>query len=589
MTEELKSPSKLKKIIKSKLFWVLIVVVVGGTSYAALKPEPQPEYTTTKVERQDLVQTVSVTGSVQGTSEIDLNFETSGIIAKINVAKGQEVKAGDQLAQLSSANQSNAVLEAQANLQAAQATLQKMVTGGSPEDIAVSKETANNASISYNNKVKELQNLRIKLVADEQSYQDSIISKEVDVQNSRDTALNTLSNELFDAEAALNRIKDILENENAKNVLGAKNAIIKTNTIYSRLLGVSMVTSAKDLLALARLSLTKVDINTALAEAINALIQVNESLSNAYGMLVDTPSGTTYTQTQIDADKTNIKSDQATVSASVSSIQSAKGAWDTDKSQFTDAENNLVTFFANKDSQINTTEGAVTSAKGAWDLALAQLELKKSPARLEDISLQRAKVSQASAAVSRVQAILDQMTIYAPANGLITKINYEIGEKTDLSKSVMVLLGESGLEIEVDIPESDISKVALSQEASITLDAFSDEEVFAGHVTFVDPAETVISDVVYYKVKVLFDEVRENIKPGMSANIDIITASKKDVLVVPVRAVKNNGNKYVEVLDQEQVIAKDVSTGLRGDGGLTEIISGLVEGEEVITFIKEVN
>jgi len=411
----------------------------------------------------------------------------------------------------------------------------------------------------------------------------------VDVVNARDTALNTLSNELFDAATALNRIKSILDNNNANNTLGAKNTITKTNTINSRDLGVTMINEAKDSLAAVKIGLLDTDIRLALPTAINALIQVNEALSDAYEMLIETPASTTYTQTEIDADKANIESDQAAVSASIASIQSSKASWDTAQSLLKTAENNLVAFLASKDSQVSVAAGAVLSAKGAWDLAVAKLDLMKSSARTEDIALQRARVSQAQAALSRTQALLNQMTIYAPADGLITKINYEIGEKTDLTKPVMSLLGESGLEIEVDIPESDISKVALGQETSITLDAFTDDDIFIGHVTFIDPAATVISDVVYYQVKVLFDEVRQGIKPGMSANIDIITASKKDVLVVPVRAVKNNGNKYVEVLAQEQVITKDVNTGLRGDGGLTEIISGLVEGEEVITFTKEVN
>lgn len=589
MTEQSKVINKLKKIIKSKLFWLLVIVVAGGSTYAALKPEPKPEYTITQVERQDLVQTVSVTGSVQGASELDLNFETVGILAKINVVKGDEVKAGDQLAQLSASSQYNSVLEAQANLQAAQATLQKMIAGASPEDILISQESANNAEITYNNKVNDLSKLESKLAADELSYKNEITNQQVDVVNSRSSAINTMTNELFKAEAALHRIKDILENDDAQDVLGAKNTVTKTTTQNSRSLGVSMVTEAKTKLAVAKLSLLDNDINTVLTESISALVQVNTALANTYEMLVDTPASLNYTQTEIDTDKTNVKSDQATLSTSITTIQNAKNSWDTEKAFLKTAESNLATFLASQDSQISTAQGAVASAKGAWDLAIAQLTQTKSAARSEDISLQRAQVAQAQAAVSRTQAILDQMTIYAPVDGLITKINYSVGEKTDLGKAVISLLGKSGLEIEVDIPESDIPKLALGQTTEITLDAFGDDAIFGGQVSFIDPAETIISDVVYYKVKVLFDQAREDIKPGMSANIDIITASRDNALVVPVRAVKNNGNKYVEVLVAGRVINKDVETGLRGDGGLVEIISGLQAGEEVITFTKEAN
>ena len=152
---------------------------------------------------------------------------------------------------------------------------------------------------------------------------------------------------------------------------------------------------------------------------------------------------------------------------------------------------------------------------------------------------------------------------------------------------VISMIGESGLEIEVDVPEADITKVKVGNEAVITLDAYGDDIKFKGNVVFIDPAETVIQDVVYYKVKVsLVDNENYEIKPGMTANVDIVTAEKDNVLVIPGRAVKQNDTKYVEVLEEGVPQRREVKVGLRGDGGLVEIISGLKEGEEVITFVN---
>ena len=329
-------------------------------------------------------------------------------------------------------------------------------------------------------------------------------------------------------------------------------------------------------------------LHLALDSSVSALLDVAGSLSDIYETLVNTPASTDYTQTEIDADKTNVRADQTSISASISAIQSAKMTWNSAKFNLTSAENNLATFLANQDSQIGSAQGLVDSAKGAWDLAKAQYSQLLSPARIEDIDLQRARVSQARAALQRAQVGLNQMTIIAPVDGVITRVNYEVGEKNDFSKPVFSLLGNSGLEIEVDIPESDIAKIIVGQNARITLDAFSSDEVFSGHVTSIDPAETVIQDVVYYRLKITFDQNNEKVKSGMTANIDIQTASKENVLSIPARAVKENGSKYVEILSSSgEVIKKDVETGLRGDGGLLEIISGLSEGEEVITFKSE--
>ncbi len=576
----------MKKLLKSKIFWVVVILVVGGGGYLVLKPKPAVEYTTEKVQQGLLEQTVSVTGKVQGAEEINLNFESLGTIAKIEVEKGDEVEADKVLAQLSSQTQQNSVLEARANWQAASAQLNKLVAGASDNEIKISQENVKNAEITYNNRLTDLTNLQNKLVADEKQYNNSLQSSQVNLINSRDATLATMSNELFDGEIALNRIKEILDRDDAKYTLGAKDSFSKTVAETSHTQSLVVVGLAKQKLDQAKISLTEVDINQALQSSIDALLDVSDSLSAIFTVLVNTPASTDYTQTEIDADKANIRADQTTISASISAVQTARTSWESARTAVITAENNLQSFLASKDSQIASAQGAVNTAQGAWDLAQAQHQQLLAPARIEDIELQRARVNQSLAALQRAQVALEQMTITAPVAGTITRVNYKVGEKTDLAKPVFSLLGNSGLEIEVDIPESDIAKIAIGQLAHITLDAFGEQE-FTGHVTFIDPAETRLSDVVYYRVKVTFDDGNDQIKPGMTANIDIATANRDNVLYIPARAVKENGGKYVEVLYNGEVIRKSVEVGLKADGGLVEVISGLAAGEDVITFKQE--
>lgn len=576
----------MKKLLKSKIFWLMFVLVFGGVSYFVFKPNPKPVYTTEKVQQGLLEQTVSVTGSVKGATEINLNFETMGTIAKISVEKGEQVTAGKVLAQLSAQAQQNAVNEALANLQASEAQLNKLINGATSIDIKISEENLKNAEITYQNRVNDLANLKIKLLADEKQYENNLQSAQVSLVNALDTALSTISNELFDGEIALNRIKEILDRDDAKYTLGAKNSYSKTLAEISLAQATDKIAIAKQKLALAKNTLTETDINAALQESLNGLLEISGALFDIYQVLINTPSSIDYTQTEIDSDKANIRNDQATISASISGLQTTRTSWENAQTAVVTAENNLSSFLASKDSQIISAEGAVNAAQGAWDLAKAQHEQLLLPARIEDIDLQKARVAQNRAALQRAKAVLDQMTIKAPVDGIITRINYKVGEKTDLNKPVLSLLGNSGLEIEVDIPESDIAKIAVGQKAHITLDAFN-EQKFEGHVTNIDLAETRISEVVYYRVKITFDQGDERIKPGMTANIDISTANVDNTLFIPARAIKENGGKYVEVLVNGEVIRKNVETGLRGDGGLIEIVSGLSVGEEVITFKQE--
>ena len=93
--------------------------------------------------------------------------------------------------------------------------------------------------------------------------------------------------------------------------------------------------------------------------------------------------------------------------------------------------------------------------------------------------------------------------------------------------------------------------------------------------------------MVYYKVRVGLDDTEKPIKPGMTANVTITTASVEDALIVPTRAVRTNTDgKYVRVLVNGQETEKSVQVGVKGDDGKTQILSGLNEGEEIIVNIK---
>lgn len=574
------------KFLKSKIVWGLAFLVVVASIYFVARPKPKLEYTTFKVVREDLTQTVSATGAVRGADEIDLNFKTSGTLDEITVDVGDEVKAGEVLARLSARQLKSAVLEAKASWQSAQASLDKLIKGATPEELAVTEERVKSAEVTLNIKQKEFEDLIKKLEADEKSARDKVSDAERDLTTARDNLVRTMESELFDASKALSRVHEILIDDDAKDVLGALDSTTKDNTESSYALGITLTNKAEDSVALAKSLQTDESVKDALSDTYNALTQTSQVLSDAYIMLVNTPTSFDYSQTKLDSDKSKVSSDQATISSSISLVQTAESTWEAKQTILTTAENSLKTFLANKDSKINAAQGAVDNAKVALALAQAELNLKKAPPRQEDINQQKARVNQAYAAWQKALADLDEVTLKAPLDGIITKINYDLGEGTQPGKPVMSILGKSGLEIEVDIPESDIAKITLNQETSITLDAFGDDKVFKGQVISIDPAETIIQDVVYYKVKVAFVNPVKEIKPGMTANVDIITAKKNNVLVVPARAVKQNSEKYVDLLVNGQEVKRPVETGLRGDGGLIEITSGLKEGDEVITFKK---
>lgn len=224
-----------------------------------------------------------------------------------------------------------------------------------------------------------------------------------------------------------------------------------------------------------------------------------------------------------------------------------------------------------------------------------QLDLKRRKwdiLKPEEKEAAKLSVESARANVRTLQSQLKKNFVYAPIDGLVIKKYIEEGEMASMVSPILSIAGKAGFEIKANVPESDINKIKIGQRGQATFDAFLSDEIFEFEVTEVEPAATIIQDVVYYQVtfKILNDDNR--IKSGMSTDIDILTAEKNDVLMVPNQAIKNEeGVRYIEILEikgEEKMIRKsNVKIGLRGDDGMTEIVSGLSGGEEVVTFTKE--
>lgn len=200
---------------------------------------------------------------------------------------------------------------------------------------------------------------------------------------------------------------------------------------------------------------------------------------------------------------------------------------------------------------------------------------------------QQALVEKSQIAQSISQENIDDASIFSPIDGIVIASNYQQGEIANPG-AVAISVITKDLVIESKVPESDIVKLGIGQHAKITFDALSDEDVFDSEVIEIDPASTTIQDVVYYNIKLKLDSADERIKPGMTANIDIKTSQRENAIIVPMRAIKSDGDKkYVEVLKKVENVTEKVYivTGLEGDEGMVEVKSGLKGGEKVVTFV----
>lgn len=550
------------KLLKKKSFWIIlvIIIVIGVIVVSVMnKGQKGPEYTTAKVEQGTLKQTVSATGSIESATEIDLNFKSSGKLGYLSVKVGDEVIQGQLLASQESSYQASQVANNQAAVDVAQSNLDKVLAGASGEDIGVSQKSVESAEATLVAKQTALSNLQA--------------SELVEMANLRDTALTNLNNKYFIGTSVLETVDDTLDYEDAQNTLSINNLSLLSTVNSSYPSAVTNLAGVQPFINQAELSKDDSDIIFAIDQLKVVLNEISTLAGQTFEVLQNTTLSPTLSLTELDTLKSGIATEQTNLNTALNTLQ-------TDK-------NNLLNTTQDFENSIATAVDDLASAQAALNLAEAQLDLKMAGPRDFEIAYYQAQLNQAKANLQASYSNLSDYSVRAPVNGTITEINSEVGEQTSLATPVIMMIAESNLQIEVDIPESDIAKISVGDKSEITLDAFGDDTIFNGSITFIDPAATIIQDVVYYKVKVSFEETEEDVKPGMTANIDILTMEKADVLMIPSRAVKKiDGQQMVQVLENGQAVDKEVVTGFKGDDTMLEIISGLEEGEDVITYIK---
>ena len=220
-------------------------------------------------------------------------------------------------------------------------------------------------------------------------------------------------------------------------------------------------------------------------------------------------------------------------------------------------------------SALTTLQNATVSLAGATDstplaVQTAQLNLTKALNALQD-----------------AKDNLADYSLYAPFDGTVATFTAIVGADSSSANVTMIGSQESAV---LSLDEVDAAKVKLGQKATLTFDAIPDLTL-TGTVTGVDTIGTVSQGVVSYDVTITMDSQDERVKPGMTVSAAIITDTAVDVLIVPSSAVKTaNGASYVQVLSSTTTPPQNVpvTTGISDDTD-TQIISGLTEGQQVVT------
>lgn len=270
-------------------------------------------------------------------------------------------------------------------------------------------------------------------------------------------------------------------------------------------------------------------------------------------------------------------------------VQQREAALEIAKAQVAVEENNIKYYkkALNRISKLNaskySTEKDLEAAERDYDNSVAQL------------ALEQAQVKQAQASLNSAQTELSYTEIKAPVDGIVISKSVEVGQTVAASFETPEIFSVAEdltkMQIEASVVEADIAKVKEGQKVRFTVDSYADD-YFYGTVTQVRNEATTTSNVVTYTVVIGIDNTDMKLKPGMTANVEIITAEEKGVMLVPNQALRfyiddsDNAKRYkdrgVWIMKNGKPERVTVKIGVSDEDNTQILESSLKIGDEVI-------
>ncbi|HWM26712.1 MAG TPA: efflux RND transporter periplasmic adaptor subunit [Chthoniobacterales bacterium] len=287
-------------------------------------------------------------------------------------------------------------------------------------------------------------------------------------------------------------------------------------------------------------------------------------------------------------------------------------------------------------ANVNQAEGELANAKAGLDLARlnaarTQALVAKQNSAQSDLDQVMAALHQAEAnvkikegALEKTKADLDHCTITSPIDGIVISRNVDVGQTVAASLQAPVIFTIANdlakMQIDANVAEADVGGVEIDQDVEFTVDAFP-SRTFQGKVVQVRNAPITVQNVVTYDTVIGVSNPELKLKPGMTANVSIVSAHRDDALKIPNGALRfrlpnenptpaakrdpsTGGGRqapgkqaargerrpersvYVLAPGESKPARVTIKTGI-SDGIATEIVEGLKEGDRVVTGVTE--
>lgn len=499
-----------------KLIYIIIgggvvgVAVVAGVLFFLFGNNSASPLLSVQAKNGDITESVTLTGQVTASQEVDLSFDTSGKIVASYVKAGDTVGAGQTIAVLNQNSAIAALTSAKGSLAQAQANYEKLQAGATTQNVQTSEDAVSSAKQNLAN-----------------AYIGSI--------NTLNTAYTTVYN-AYNVAFSIQKNDFSSQDQEGIAVSTALNDI-NANT-----------QSIKSILTTTNNASPDSSIDQAIATITNS---VNSVFSDIGVIRTQCDQGAYYNNVSA-ADKASLDSQKTILTSSATSV--------------------------------TALQQNIASLKISLQTAQDQLNVTTAPPTQSEIDAAQAQITSAQGQVDSAQAAVDNTVLSAPFSGQINKDNATVGQMASPGVPVATI-SNNNLQIDTEVSEINLAGVKVGNSANVTLDAFGSSTVFPATVISVDSAPSIVNGISVYNAKLKFNNSNNKIEPGMTANINIISATHTNVLLIPKSAViQRQGTDFV-LVDEGNGAKKmvEVITGLSDDNNI-EIISGLSAGQKVLAY-----
>ncbi len=595
----------------------LVLIITGGYfGYQTLAKNNTDltRYITATVNKGTLIVSLSESGQVSASDQVDIKPEVSGEVVEVKVENSQEVENGALLAQVDSRDAQKAVDDAETNLETAQLELSQLLAP--PDELGVLQAKNDLATAQRNleelispsesvltqaeNALISAQDSLTKLKSSQANGQQDAIDAQQKAEDNlviayEEDAFNAVSDSFLDLPTLITDLEDTLYGHEIAesetfipdylwNILTLSNSIDNYDDRYQL---EKLIENAENNYKIAREKYDKNSENykntsrypgkdiikgllSETLDTVRAMAETVKSEANMLDFWIDYPSSDNQCiYSKVVGYQSDIKFYTSTINGYLSSLLSIQRSLEDKKEAILSAEQNLEEIKQNHPLDLAAAERNVQEKKEAldklknpeqYDIDAAQLAVKEKEAALKtlqdganelDIRAKKIAVQQKEDALLSAQQNLADYYIRAPFDGVVTSLNVKKGESVS-SNAIATLITKQKI-AETTLNEIDIAQVKIGQKANIAFDVVDGLNI-TGEVVEVDTLGTVTQGVVTYGVKIAFDTQDERIKPGMSLSATIITNLKQDVLLVPNSAIKQQGDiSYVQVADKPAV------------------------------------